>query len=94
MRDKGAESLSGMAIAGAAGVAKLERRLQALEARPVIEYEFFLLPAAPYLAEPLRPALRDWFNQLGENGWTVFSITPQKDNPAGYIAWAWRVKRQ
>lgn len=61
--------------------------------RPVIEYEFFLLPVAPFLAEPLRPALRDWFNQIGENGWTVFSITPQKDNPAGYIAWASRVKR-
>lgn len=54
------------------------------------EYEFFLLDAAPYLAEPLRLALRDWFNRLGKAGWEVFSITPQKDNPAGYIAWAKR----
>ncbi len=90
MTDKGLESISGMASSAAARVGGLESRVNA-PAR--FEYEYFLFHAAPYQAEPLRLELKDWFNKLGKGGWVVFSVTPQKDNPAGYIAWAWREVR-
>ncbi len=55
------------------------------------EYKFFLLDAAMHLAEPLRVQMTEWLNGIGAEGWDVFMVTPQKDNPAGLIAWAKRL---